>query len=185
MADDGAEVPNEETRPVPPEPGPPTPPPGEDWETRFRYLLADFENFRRRSERDREGQTRQARGAVLRDLLPLLESFRSAGAAIAKLAPSDPLRQGMDLLDREWAKFLKHQGVEPVAEVGKPFRSEEAEAVGETPVRDGCPERLGRRDRAAGVPFLRGAYEACQGDRCPCFGGGSPRVHGGTRFGDA
>jgi molecular chaperone GrpE len=140
MADDGAEVPNEETRPVPPESGPPTPPPGEDWETRFKYLLADFENFRRRSERDREGQTRQARGAVLRDLLPLLESFRSAGAAIAKLAPSDPLRQGMDLLDREWAKFLKHQGVEPVAEVGKPFRSEEAEAVGETPVRDGCPD---------------------------------------------
>ncbi len=140
MADDGAEVPNEETRPVPPETGLPTPPPGVDWETRFKYLLADFENFRRRSERDREGQTRQARGAVLRDLLPLLESFRSAGAAVATLPPSDPLRQGMDLLDREWSKFLKHQGVEPVAEVGKRFRSEEAEAVGETTVRDGCPD---------------------------------------------
>jgi molecular chaperone GrpE len=113
---------------------------GEDWETRFKYLLADFENFRRRSERDRETLTRQARGAVLRDLLPLLESFRSAEASIARLSPSDPLRQGMELLEREWAKFLKHQGVEPIAAVGQTFRAEEAEAVGEAPARPDCPE---------------------------------------------
>jgi len=140
MASEGTDGPDEEAR-APPAEGPaPQSPPAEDWENRFKYLLADFENFRRRSERERESLTRQARGAVLRDLLPLLESFRSAGAAVARLAPSDPLRQGMELLEREWSKFLKHQGVEPVVEVGHPFRSEEAEAVGETPVRDDCPE---------------------------------------------
>ncbi len=140
MTGDGTGMPDDEPRPPAPEAAAPPPASSEDWETRFKYLLADFENFRRRSERDREAVTRQARGAVLRDLLPLLESFRSARAAIGRLAPSDPLRQGMELLEREWSKFLKHQGVEPVAEVGRPFQAEEAEAVGETPARDDCPD---------------------------------------------
>ncbi len=140
MTGDGTEMPDDEPRPSAPEPPVPATPPTEDWETRFKYLLADFENFRRRSEREREAVTRQARGAVLRDLLPLLESFRSARAALGRLEPTDPLRQGMELLEREWSKFLKHQGVEPVAEVGRPFRADEAEAVGEAPAGDDRPD---------------------------------------------
>jgi molecular chaperone GrpE len=108
--------------------------PPEDWATRYKYLFADFENFRRRAERDREGITRQARGAMLRELLPILEAFRSARESAAKLPSDDPLRRGMDLLDREWSTFLRHEGVEPVAKVGAAFRPDEAEAVGEAPV---------------------------------------------------
>jgi molecular chaperone GrpE len=138
MPDDPAGEPDE----VPPAPAPEgaeAAKPSEEWESRFKYLLADFENFRRRAERERETVTRQARGAVLRDLLPIAEAFRAAVASRDHLPSSDPLRRGMELLDREWQKFLKHQGVEPVAEVGHPFRAEEAEAVGETAPSDGAP----------------------------------------------
>ncbi|MGA8302408.1 MAG: nucleotide exchange factor GrpE [Thermoplasmata archaeon] len=113
--------------------------PVEDWATRYKYLFADFENFRRRSERDREGVSRQARGGMLRELLPILEAFRGARDAVGKLPADDPVRRGMELLDREWTTFLKHEGVEPVAKVGGPFRADEAEAVGESSV--------SRRDR--------------------------------------
>ncbi len=109
----------------------------EDWETKFKYLFADFENFRRRAERERETLTRQARGSLLRELLPIVEGFQAAQAARNHLPASDPLRHGMDLLEREWLKFLKHQGVEPVAVVGEPFRADEAEAVGESAPREG------------------------------------------------
>jgi molecular chaperone GrpE len=105
--------------------------PKDDWETRFKYLLADFENFRRRVAKEREATTRQTRAALLRELLPLLEAFQAATAMVARLPSSDPLRRGFELLDREWASFLKREGVEPVAEVGRPFQAEEAEAVGE------------------------------------------------------
>lgn len=115
-------------------------PPPEDWGTRYKYLLADFENYRRRAERDREGVTRQARGAMLRELLPIAEAFRAAREAMAKLPPDDPVRRGMDLLDREWSTFLRHEGVEAVAAVGRPFHPDEAEAVGETAVPDGTPD---------------------------------------------
>lgn len=119
-------------------PPPPTAPPAvppvktEEWETRFKYLFADFENFRRRAERERESLTRQTRAALLRELLPLVEAFRSAHASSGHLPSDDPLRRGIELLDLEWSKFLKHQGLEPVAEVGTPFRADEEEAVGET-----------------------------------------------------
>jgi molecular chaperone GrpE len=115
-------------------------PPVEDWATRYKYLLADFENYRRRAERDKESVTRQARGAMLRELLPIIEGFRAARESMTKLPADDPVRRGMELLDREWSTFLHHEGVEPVAQVGSPFRPEEAEAVGEAPVpRGGGP----------------------------------------------
>jgi molecular chaperone GrpE len=119
---------------------PTSPEEGEDWETKFKYLLADFENFRRRAEREREVAGRHARGSLLRELLPIMEAFRWARDAVARLPPSDAVRRGFDLLDREWMTFLKHEGVEPVVEVGRPFQASEAEAVGEVPTRPELPE---------------------------------------------
>ncbi|HTZ61236.1 MAG TPA: nucleotide exchange factor GrpE [Thermoplasmata archaeon] len=127
-----------ESEPVPTAPGeaPPEPtasPPPEDWATRYKYLLADFENYRRRAERERETLSRQARGAMLRELLPIIEAFRGAREAVLRLPADDPVRRGMELLDREWLTLLRHEGVEPVAKVGGAFRPDEAEAVGEAP----------------------------------------------------
>jgi molecular chaperone GrpE len=114
--------------------------PTEDWATRYKYLFADFENYRRRSERDREGISRQSRAGMLRELLPILEAFRGARDAVGKLPSDDPVRRGMELLEREWATFLKHEGVEPVAKVGAPFRPDEEEAVGEASAPEATPE---------------------------------------------
>ena len=75
-----------------------------------------------------------------RELLPIIEAFRVAHEAFAHLPPSDPTRKGLDLLDHEWTKFLKHEGVEAVATVGRPFLADEAEAVGEVPASDRHPE---------------------------------------------
>jgi molecular chaperone GrpE len=114
--------------------------PAEDWATRYKYLLADFENYRRRTERDREAISRQARAGMVRELLPIMEAFRGAREAVARLPADDAVRRGMDLLDREWSTFLKHEGVEPVAKVGAPFRPEEAEAVGEAAAPEGTSD---------------------------------------------
>ena len=118
----------------------PATPPAEDWATRYKYLLADFENYRRRAERERETITRQSRAAMLRELLPILEAFRTARQALGHLPASDPVRKGLELLDREWTTFLKHEGVEPVATIGRPFRAEEAEAVGDRTASDEHPD---------------------------------------------
>jgi molecular chaperone GrpE len=112
--------------PPPPEPSEPT-----DWETRFKYLLADFDNFRRRTERDRTGIRIEAEAALLRRLIPLVEGFQTAETAGKSLPASDPLRRGLELLGRELDAVLKSVAFAPVARVGEPFRPEEHEAVGE------------------------------------------------------
>ena len=106
-------------------------PPVDDWSVRYKYLLAEFDNFRKRVEREREFVRREARGRVLRELIPLYESFDRALEAAAHLGASNPLRRGLDLIQKEWKAFLLNHGIEPVARIGEAFHADEEEAVGE------------------------------------------------------
>ena len=120
-------------------PGPPVPAaPEEDWALRFRYLLAEFDNYRRRTDRERERIGRENRALVLRELLPFNDAIEKANLAGRQLPPDHPLRLGFDLLLREWDRFLATERFEPVARVGEPFRAEVQEAIGEVPA---TPER--------------------------------------------
>lgn len=105
----------------------------DDWATRYKYLLADFENYRRRTERERESIARQTRASVLLDLLPLYEAVQGARVALASGHSAEDVRRGLDLLDREWQRLILREGVEPVAQLGAPFLADEAEAVAEAP----------------------------------------------------
>lgn len=112
---------------------PPSPTP-EDWESRFKYLLADFENFRRRTARQQDQARERARAELLRRLLPIIEAVEHARTAIAPLPVRDPVRHGLELLSKEWTSFLDAEGVQPVAQPGVPFDPDDHEAVGEAPV---------------------------------------------------
>ncbi|HZY92582.1 MAG TPA: nucleotide exchange factor GrpE [Thermoplasmata archaeon] len=115
-------------------------PKGEDWETRFKYLLADFENFRRRTAREHERVRDRARADLLRAMLPLYEAVEHARESVRRNPENDPVRKGLDLLWKEWTSFLNSEGVEPLARQGQPFRAEDHEAVAETPVTEESPE---------------------------------------------
>jgi molecular chaperone GrpE len=103
-----------------------------DWAIRYKYLLADFDNFRRRTERDRVVIRSEAEGSLLRRLIPIVEGFQNAESAAKSLPSSDSLRRGLELLGHELDAVLRSVGFAPVARVGEPFRHEEHEAVGET-----------------------------------------------------
>jgi molecular chaperone GrpE len=128
------EVPN---GPIPPAPVPPFPEdpdePEEDWSTRYKYLLAEFDNYRKRTERERELSRKEVRAVLLRQLLPIHDAFDNAERAATKLPAEDPLRRGMELLFREWNRFLDAEQFRPIARVGDRFRPEDEEAVSEVP----------------------------------------------------
>ncbi|MCI4350994.1 MAG: nucleotide exchange factor GrpE [Thermoplasmata archaeon] len=128
----------------PSDPAPPLPEtaaPEEDWANRYKYLLAEFDNYRKRGERERESVRRIAEGRVLKAILPLYESFVNARVAAEKLLPStDPMRKGLRLLAAEWNAFLDAQGIDLVVRPGMMFRPEEQEAVGDAPVSPDHPE---------------------------------------------
>jgi molecular chaperone GrpE len=134
--------PDDEAGAAPPESVPPsveTPAP-EDWEKRFTYLYADFENYRRRTERDRETLHRQTQAEVLRGILPLVEATDKAVEAVHALPARDPVRRGVELLQKSFSTFLGTHEVHPVARPGEPFRADEHEAVAEAPPTAALPE---------------------------------------------
>jgi len=115
---------------------------GEDWATRFKYLFADFENFRKRAARDRESIARSTRAQVILELLPSYEAAQKAREAVTRLPPSDPIRKGIDLLVHEFLDFFEREHVTTVAQRGEPFRSDCHEAVAEAPPRDRLGEGM-------------------------------------------
>lgn len=120
-------------------PAPEAAPPSEDWESRFKYLLADFENFRRRMARQQDQARDRARADLLRRLLPIVEAVEHAQGAITHLPRSDPVRHGLELLRQEWGTFLEAEGVQPLAQPGMPFNPDDHEAIAETLVTPAHP----------------------------------------------
>jgi molecular chaperone GrpE len=101
-------------------------------EAQERYLrtLADFENFRRRTGREREDWRRQAQEALLREILPALDNFDRALAAPPARGADAAFRTGVELIHRDFLAALERLGVRPFVAVGQPFDPSRHEAVG-------------------------------------------------------
>ena len=100
-------------------------------EAQERYLrtLADFENFRRRTGREREEWRRQAQEDVLREILPVLDNFDRALAAPPAGDADRGFRTGVELIHRNFLAALERVGVRPFVAVGQPFDPTRHEAV--------------------------------------------------------
>jgi molecular chaperone GrpE len=88
--------------------------------------LADFENYRRRSEREREDLRRFAVADALRDMLPVVDNLERALAAGGKV---EDLKLGVELTLRQFKDLLRQRGIVEVPAVGEPFDPAVHEAV--------------------------------------------------------
>jgi molecular chaperone GrpE len=95
-----------------------------------RYLraVAEFDNVRKRTAREREEYTRYANEALLRDLLPVLDNLDRALQA-ARSEPTAAVTTGVELIQRELLRVLEKSGLTPFTSVGQPFDPERHEAV--------------------------------------------------------
>ena len=92
---------------------------------------AEFENYRKRVERDRQQAGTDAAAAVLKGLVPTLDNL---DRALETGTRNDPLWEGLDLTRRELLAFLESQGVEVEDPVGQPFDPERHQALSHEPV---------------------------------------------------
>ena len=89
-----------------------------DLKDRLLRALADFDNFRRRAERDRSDYVQFAAMEMVRDLIPILDDFRRA----LKVETADKeYAKGIELIDQRLFETLKKAGLEPIEAAGKPF----------------------------------------------------------------
>lgn len=99
---------------------------------RFVRLQADFDNFRKRTAREKSELAAVIEQSFLKDLLPLLDNLsRAADAAeSAEQADVETLRKGIEMIKQETVAVMGKHGLEPIEAVGKNFDPNFHQAVG-------------------------------------------------------
>ncbi|HVG21022.1 MAG TPA: nucleotide exchange factor GrpE [Blastocatellia bacterium] len=91
---------------------------------------AEFENYRRRVEREKAEFHARARGEVLLELLPVVDNFERALSSLQKKeADAAGLRHGLELIHKQLKDALTKFGLEPLESVGQVFDPHFHEAV--------------------------------------------------------
>lgn len=104
---------------------------------RFMRALADAENARKRSDRDRREAENYGGSKLARDMLPVFDNMKRAVEAASKIdnEASKPLIEGVELTMRSLLGIFEKHGIRLVSpEVGDRFDPEEHEAMFEAPV---------------------------------------------------
>ena len=137
---------------------------------RLKRTLAEFENFRKRSEREKAQMFDLGAKSVLEKFLPVIDNFERSVAQVPESEDSGikAYAEGMDMIYRQLLKNLKEAGVEAIDAKGKPFdpayhnavMHEDNEALGENVVSEELQK--GR----SGFKFLTRSRERSLAEDC-------------------
>ena len=105
---------------------------------RLARLQAEFENARKRTEREKADFREYATGNVVEQFLPVLDNFE---LALKAKGSAEQLRSGVELIVKQMEEILRQMQVTPVATVGEEFDPRYHEALGSVE-RDDLPDHL-------------------------------------------
>ncbi|RNC66198.1 nucleotide exchange factor GrpE [Proteiniphilum sp. X52] len=130
MADDAAEVDATEDTVDRPEPA------EEDFQQKYdelndSYLRlhAEFDNFRKRTLKEKADLIKSGGERVLLDIITLVDDFDRALESLHKTEDREAMLEGMDLIYAKFIAFLKQHGVSEIEAIGQPFDADHFEAV--------------------------------------------------------
>jgi molecular chaperone GrpE len=110
---------------------------------------AEFENYRKRVDRERQMLADAAAANMIEELLPLLDDFERALRADAGTEGGDAYRKGVELIHRRLDDLLRKRGVRPIDALGEDFDPHYHQAVTHEPAE-------GRREGEIIEEFRRG-----------------------------
>ena len=93
----------------------------EEEQDRTVRLRADFENYKRRVQKDKEADYKYRAQSLLSDLLPVLDNLERALAVEATSEEAISLTKGVDMVYRSLVAAVEKEGLESVESEGKPF----------------------------------------------------------------
>jgi molecular chaperone GrpE len=127
---------------------------------RLLRTLAEFDNYRKRVERERLETIERAAESVLRDVLPVVDDLERALDAEASNEAAASYRKGVELIHRQLTELLTRRGVKPIETLGRNFDPHLHQAVSSEAVpgaRDGEIVQELRRGYMLGDRLLRPA----------------------------
>ena len=96
-------------------------------------LRAEFDNYRKRTMREKADLIKMGGESALKNLLPVIDDFERALQNIRATEEMDAIREGVYLIYTKFINYLGQQGVKAIEAVGKPFDTEEFEAIATIP----------------------------------------------------
>jgi molecular chaperone GrpE len=118
---------------------PPEPTPEEklaEMQDKYLRLSAEFDNYRRRTLREKMELTKYASENILINLLPFMDDLERALSHMTSSAECAPVKEGIELIYSKFAEFLKQNGVNEIEAMNCPFNVEIHDAVAQTPVNE-------------------------------------------------
>ncbi|MEE1163686.1 MAG: nucleotide exchange factor GrpE [Lachnospiraceae bacterium] len=90
-------------------------------EDRVKRQMAEFENFRKRTEKEKQTMFSMGERSVIEKMLPIVDNFERGLAAVPENEKDTPLASGMEMVYRQLVKQLEDLGVTPIEAVGQEF----------------------------------------------------------------
>lgn len=90
-------------------------------EDRVKRQLAEFENFRNRTEKEKQAMFETGAKSVIEKMLPVVDNFERGLATVPEEKKEDPFVDGMNRIYRQLLTELENMGVKPIEAVGQEF----------------------------------------------------------------
>ncbi len=102
----------------------------------YLFLMAEFDNFRKRTIREKAEIIKNGAESAMKDILPVVDDFERGLAAINDSSDVEALKEGMHLIYNKFVKYLEQHGVKEIPTADQPFDTEFNEAIALVPAQD-------------------------------------------------
>ena len=102
----------------------------------YMFLLAEFDNFRKRTLKEKSELIKNAAEGAMKDLLPVLDDFERAIQATSESNDVESIKEGVNLIYNKFVKYLEQKGVKASESQDADFDTEYHEAVTTFPTDD-------------------------------------------------
>lgn len=99
-------------------------------------LHAEFDNYRKRTLKEKMEIIKAGGERVLTDMIPLIDDFERALETVQNADDKDAIVEGLELIYIKFINFLNQNGVKEIHAIGEPFDADKFEAVTTAPVED-------------------------------------------------
>lgn len=101
----------------------------EELQDRVKRQMAEFDNFRKRTEKEKSAMFEMGASDIIKKLLPIVDNFERGFKSVTDEEKETPFAKGMDMVYKQTVKMLDDAGVKAIEAVGKEFDPEFHNAV--------------------------------------------------------
>lgn len=105
----------------------------QEWQDKYLRLSAEYDNFRKRTMKEKSELMKSAGEDILASFLPIMDDFERAKDSIDNANDIDSVREGIELIYNKLKEFLKSKGITEIDAMGKDFNTDEHEAMTKAP----------------------------------------------------